>query len=357
MSSQLTDETRAVLLLTSPLIAGGGGQSSGKVTRLNGREFTQVAAAVGRIDEPLGVLQSQRGEDVIEALVSAGEFTTEFGDRIRSLLRRGFSMATAVESWHRAGIRVTSMFDSGYPINLLDRLGKQAPPVIYSYGQIATLDEGWLAIQGSRNASDAELEFASEVGATVADYGRVVVSGGARGIDRAGMSGALNAGGSAVGVLVESLTKHARSFETRSFIESGDLTLFTPYDPDARFTVGNAMARNKLIFALAQHSLIAAAEIGRGGTWSGATEELKRRSSGRSATPIYVPTQREEPWASKLLDKGALRWPGVASLIEADATDGAASFDDNSDQSRSFPTEQLRLGDPAAGVPRLIPSS
>ena len=352
MSSQLTDETRAVLLLTSPLIAGGRADTK----RLGVREFTQVVSAVHRIGEPIGVLQSRRGEEVIDALVSAGEFNSDFGDRVRLLLRRGFSMATAVEAWHRAGIKVTCKFDEGYPIHLLDRLGEQAPPVIYSYGQIATLDEGWLAIQGSRNASDAELEFASEVGASVAEYGKVVVSGGARGIDRAGMSGALNAGGSAVGVLVESLTKHARSFETRSFIESGDLTLFTPYDPDARFTVGNAMARNKLIFALAQHSLIAAAEIGRGGTWAGATEELKRRSSGKSATPIYVPTEREEPWASKLLDMGAFRWPGVASLIESDAIDGAASFDDNSDQSRSFPTEQLRLGEPAAGVPRLIPS-
>lgn len=356
MNEQLTDEARAALLLTSPLIAGGGEQQSGKVRRLSGREFAQVATAVGRIDESMGVMQSRRGEDVIDALVSAGELSTDFGDRIRSLLRRGFSMGAAVEAWHRAGINVTCKFDEGYPIHLLDRLGEQAPPVIYSYGRVEALDEGWLTIQGSRNASDAELEFALVVGASAAEYGKVVVSGGARGIDRAGMSGALNAGGSTVGVLVEGLSKHARSSESRNFIEDGNLTLFTPYDPDARFTVGNAMARNKLIFALAQHSLIAAAEIGRGGTWAGATEELKRRSSGKSANPIYVPTEREEPWASKLLDMGALRWPGVASLLEADASDGATSLEEFGDQSRTFPTEQLRLGDPATGVPRLIPS-
>ena len=350
MSSQLTDETRAALLLTSPLIAGGG---SSEVRRLAVREFAQVAAAVGRNDETIGVLQSRRGEDVIDTLISSGEFTADFGDRIRLLLRRGLSMATAVDAWHRAGIAVTSKFDRGYPINLIDRLGEHAPPVIYSYGRLETLDEGWLAIQGSRNASEPALDFATDVGASVADHGKIVVSGGARGIDRAGMSGALTAGGTAVGVLVEGLVKHASSIESRRFISEGNLTLFTPYDPDARFTVGNAMARNKLIFALAHHSLIAAAEVGKGGTWAGATEELKRRKSGKSATPIYVPDDCDDEWASKLLDMGASCWPGVESLIEADETD-ATSFDELNSPSRTFPTEQLRFGEPAAVAKRLI---
>lgn len=352
MSSQLTDDTRAALLLTSPLIAGGG---SSEARRLAVREFAQVASALDRLDEPLGVLQSRRGEDVIDALISSGEFTAEFGDRVRLLLRRGLSMATAVEAWHRAGITVTSKFDRGYPINLLDRLAELAPPVIYSYGRIEALDEGWLAIQGSRNASESALDFATDVGASVAEHGKIVVSGGARGIDRAGMTGALDAGGTAVGVLVEGLVKHASSIESRSFISEGNLTLFTPYDPDARFTVGNAMARNKLIFALAQHSLIAAAEVDKGGTWAGATEELKRRRSGKSATPIYVPSDCDEEWASNLIDMGASRWPGVESLIEADEVDESAS-DELDTNGRSFPTEQLRLDQPVAANARLIPS-
>ena len=356
MTSQLTDETRAVLLLTSPLIAGGGGRSA-EVQRLGVREFAQVAAAVSRLNEPLGVLQSRRGEDVIDALISSGDFTSEFGERVRLLLRRGLSMATAVEAWHRAGITVTSKFDHGYPIRLIDRLAELAPPVIYSYGRLEALEQGWLAIQGSRNASKSALDFARDVGASVADHRKVVVSGGARGIDRAGMSGALNAGGTAVGVLVEGLVKHASSIESRNFISDGNLTLFTPYDPDARFTVGNAMARNKLIFALAHHSLIAAAEVGKGGTWAGATEELKRRKSGKSATPIYVPDHRNDAWASKLVDMGANRWPGVASLVESEDADVAFPLDEPNIPSRSIAAEQLPLDEPTVATPELIPTT
>lgn len=353
MSSQLTDDTRAALLLTSPLIAGGGTDT----TRLGVREFAQVDSAVGRLDEPLGVLQSRRGEDVIDALISSGEFSEDFGERIRLLLRRGLSMATAVEAWQRAGITVTSKFDDDYPIHLRHRLAELAPPVIYSYGPLDALEQGWLAIQGSRNASESALNFATDVGASVAEHGKVVVSGGARGIDRAGMSGALDAGGTAVGVLVEGLVKHASSIESRSFIEDGNLVLFTPYDPDARFTVGNAMARNKLIFALAHHSLIAAAEVDKGGTWAGATEELKRRRSGKSATPIYVPDDCDDEWASKLLDMGANRWPGVATLDEADHAKVGTPLDEPDIPSRSIAAAQLRLGEPAAATAELIPST
>ena len=337
MTTTITDPTRATLLLASPLIAGGG--SSTDARRLSSRELTRVESALRGVGETIGVLQTPRGEDIVERLVADGEFRPEFGERLRALLRRGFAMATAVEAWLRAGIWIVSRYNKEYPRPLIERLGVNAPPLLFGYGDIELLERGWLAIQGSRNAAEADLDFAAEVGASAAEHGKIIVSGGARGIDRAGMNGALTAGGIAVGILVESLAKHARSAESRRFIGDGNLVLCTPYDPDARFTVGNAMARNKLIFALAQHSLIAAAEVGKGGTWTGATEELARRRQGLSATPVYVPSEHDEPWATALLKMGALSWQGVESLIDAERTrlDGDRHVD------VTPPTRQLSL--------------
>ena len=50
----------------------------------------------------------------------------------------------------------------------------------------------------------------------------------------------------------------------------------TPYNPDAPFSVGNAMGRNKLIYAMADLTLVVACEPGKGGTWQGATEALEK---------------------------------------------------------------------------------
>src|SRR5438093_8413760 len=43
------------------------------------------------------------------------------------------------------------------------------------------------------------------------------------------------------------------------------------------FTVGTAMSRNKLIYALSRTTLVVCAEEDKGGTWSGAIEALQKQ--------------------------------------------------------------------------------
>ncbi|HRR34848.1 MAG TPA: hypothetical protein P5026_12155, partial [Kiritimatiellia bacterium] len=57
-----------------------------------------------------------------------------------------------------------------------------------------------------------------------------------------------------------------------------------PYYPEAGFSVGTTMGRNKLIYALADYGLVVSADFKKGGTWEGAQEEL-RRKPGR---PVFV---------------------------------------------------------------------
>ena len=54
------------------------------------------------------------------------------------------------------------------------------------------------------------------------------------------------------------------------------LVLLSPYDPNAGFNVGNAMQRNKLIYALADAALVVNSDLGKGGTWTGAVEQLDK---------------------------------------------------------------------------------
>ncbi|MEH1784349.1 MAG: DNA-processing protein DprA [Nostoc sp.] len=70
----------------------------------------------------------------------------------------------------------------------------------------------------------------------------------------------------------------------RSSIQEGRLTLVSSYDPEAGFNTGNAMGRNKYIYALADYALVVSSSFGKGGTWAGAVEALSRLQD----IPVFV---------------------------------------------------------------------
>ncbi len=146
----------------------------------------------------------------------------------------------------------------------------------------------------------------------VADWcGRIglpVVSGGARGVDSIAMASGLEAGGIVVGILADSLLRKSVSRDARDALADGRLVLVSPYHPEAGFNVGNAMGRNKLIYAMADYGLVVSAEHNKGGTWEGAIEELKREPR----RPVFVRISGKVPSGNrKLLELGAVAFPDV----------------------------------------------
>jgi predicted Rossmann fold nucleotide-binding protein DprA/Smf involved in DNA uptake len=154
------------------------------------------------------------------------------------------------------------------------------------------------------------LDLASEAGKLAASIGAATVSGGAKGVDSAAMSSALDAGGSAIGVLANNLQRACMQRDHRNWILDERLVLLSPYDPSAGFNVGHAMARNKLIYALSDAALVVNADYQKGGTWTGAVEHLNKHR----AIPVFV---RSGPPKSKALvalrQMGARAWPADLS--------------------------------------------
>jgi predicted Rossmann fold nucleotide-binding protein DprA/Smf involved in DNA uptake len=120
------------------------------------------------------------------------------------------------------------------------------------------------------------------------------------------MTASLEAGGVTIGVLADSLLKKSLERNSRKAIADGRLLLISACHPNARFNVGTAMGRNKLIYTMADFGLVVSAEHKKGGTWAGADEELKREIS----RPVFVRQGGDVPSGnSKLLDLGAVAWP------------------------------------------------
>ncbi|MBL1202733.1 MAG: DNA-processing protein DprA [Nostoc sp. GBBB01] len=227
-------------------------------------------------------------------------------DRLSALLERGMMLSLAVEKWTNQGLWVLGRSDTNYPKRLKQRLKHSAPAILYGVGNMELLSLGGLAILGSRDVDDEIVGYTRRVAQNIAVEGMQVISGGARGVDQSAMLGVLDAGRTCVGVLADSLTKAAVNSKYRSSIQEGRLTLISSYDPEAGFNTGNAMGRNKYIYALADYALVVNSSFGKGGTWAGAVEALSRLQD----IPVFV---RLHPTASEgnqqLHNQGAKPFP------------------------------------------------
>jgi len=226
-------------------------------------------------------------------------------ERIRHLLGRSGAMGLALEKWQRAGLWVMTRSDADYPGRLKKRLRFEAPPVLFGCGDRGLLNRAGIAVLGSRAANEEEVGEASLLGAEIAAQGFSVVSGGARGVDEAAMLGALERGGTAAGVLADSLLRAATSAKYRKGLMGKTLVLVSPFSPEAAFEAGYAMARNKYIYCLADAAVVVAA-----GKENGAIENLKH-----GWVPLWVKGHSGQDSGNAALVEQGARWLPEGDLV------------------------------------------
>jgi predicted Rossmann fold nucleotide-binding protein DprA/Smf involved in DNA uptake len=257
-----TDTAFAALLLTQRLV-------DTPAKPLTASEYWALLDSVPDPSELLGL-------DAVAVAHFPG-MSPESAERVTRLFDAATAVAFAIDEHEQGGVRALTSFDEGYPAGLRDRLGRSAPPVLYAGGDASLLSTDLLGIVGSRDIDPAGADAAKQAAKSAVGHGLGVVSGGAKGVDRLAMDAALDAGGHVVGVLADSLVRSTRDPEVRRAVADGRVCLCTPFKPSSGFTVGQAMGRNKVIYAVAKATLVAAADLEEGGTWAGAAEAIKQR--------------------------------------------------------------------------------
>ncbi|MBS0468740.1 MAG: DNA-protecting protein DprA [Proteobacteria bacterium] len=288
----LSPDTEVVLLLCGRF----GGERQEPYAPLSPSEYSELAKLlIAHGGNPSKLLTAA----LSTVLPNLGE-TRLTRERVEFLLGRGTAMALALERWARGGIWVISRADAEYPSRVKRQLKHNAPPLLYGAGETALLENGGLAIVGSRDITPEAFSFTEAIAARCARERWTVVSGGARGADAAAMQGVTAAGGYCIGVLANDLLKTSMNRQNRIGLQEGRLLLVSPFNPETGFSKGGAMGRNRYIYTLADRALVIDSAHDSGGTWAGAVENLKH-----GWIPLYVRRPADGPGNEPLIAKGA----------------------------------------------------
>ena len=215
-------DSLVLLLLCSQL-----GLEADSAKALTLREWNPIARKLQAASlRPANLLQFSES-DLTHLDISPEHLT-----RILDLISRVDDLSHELARLARLGIYPLTRADPDYPQRYRQRLKDSAPPVLFYAGEKTLLGQPGIAVVGSRHLDEAGQQCARFVGNACGISGQVLYSGGAKGVDTISMESALEARGTAVGVLADSLekAKHEQMPEgNKQLLQKGALPFSHPF--------------------------------------------------------------------------------------------------------------------------------
>ena len=139
-----------------------------------------------------------------------------------------------------------------YPAGLIGVMDYNAPPLLSVYGDIDLLNQPPVSILGSREPTERGRLMAGELAGWAVKHNRVVISGGANGIDLTAHHAALDAGGATAVMIPQGALTYEGPKWLKPAIEDGKACVVSQCIPDMEWAPSGAMGRNRTIAALGQ---------------------------------------------------------------------------------------------------------
>lgn len=228
---------------------------------------------------------------------------------IESAKKNIASYSFKVDEILKQDIRIVTLNSKYYPKAIKRNLKlKEAPPLLYIKGNLDNLNLPAVSVVGSRNCFYDALDFTDKIVQQKTAENKVIVSGMAKGVDLQSLDSTIKYGGKSIVVLPQGiLTVGSKINQYFNQILGGNVTMLSTFIPDAKWTVGLAMARNVYIYALAEQIFVAQSSLS-GGTWNGAISGLERNMDVQIFYPFNQPnnlTVENKKAADELISKGA----------------------------------------------------
>ena len=254
---------RGLLLLCCPL----GDPLSGFLSLPQARELSKRARAAG-----LG--QEDPFRDVTPRDIQRLGYSAYEAQHIVTLLSRERLLDGYLLAAEKAGITVITRLDARFPRRLRDQLGGKCPAALFCRGDVSLLRSRCVSLVGSRQLLEPGRRFAAQAGLLAAREGFSICSGDAMGADRTAQEACLSNGGRAVVFPATELVNCPARKNVLYAAEDGF---------ELGFSAHRALARNRLIHAMGEKTLVAQTGFGKGGTWSGSLDNLQHEYS-----PLFV---------------------------------------------------------------------
>ena len=221
------------------------------------RTLARLMQNAGRVNEE---------RDLQPADLIALGYSREMSNRIVMLLSDERLLEGFLTAGTRSGCQCISRIGDNYPLLLRKRLGLDSPACLWAKGDVSLLMQPMVALVGSRELRSENRSFAEETGRQAAIQGYVLVSGNARGADRAAQESCLAAGGQVVCVVADELAKQPERENVLYVSEDGFCEAFSSQ---------RALSRNRVIHALGLKTFVAQCSLRTGGTWDGTVKNLR----------------------------------------------------------------------------------
>ena len=305
----MNDNAKAIAVFCSHLAVGE------KAQPLEPREWSVLAAALIRKGmQPAALLELDR-----QGLMQVLDTDEVQAERMARLIDRSAALSFEISKYESMGVSLLTRADAAYPTKLKQKLGNVCPPLFYTAGDMTISQREFMGCVGSRTVGDADAAFTRQIVQRTVERDFAIVSGGAKGCDTVAEEESLSCGGYAMAFLSDSMLRKLRNTATVRAVQQGKLLLLSVARPDAGFNTGLAMMRNKYIYASSTATVVVKTDYNRGGTWAGATENLKHRWS------LTLCRQHNAyPGNKALIEKGAVPigedWDGdIKALLERKA--------------------------------------
>lgn len=187
--------------------------------------------------------------------------------KILQLLEQKELLSWYVNKGYRLDCQPLTRISDGYPQRLRRALGMEAPGTLWCKGDLGLLKNKTVSLVGSRDLRPENEAFAKEVGRQAALQGYTLVSGNARGADKTAQESCLTHGGSVICVVADELTNHRVKDNVLYLSEEGYDLSFASY---------RALRRNRVIHAFSDQVFVAQCTFGKGGTWDGTKNNLRK---------------------------------------------------------------------------------
>lgn len=219
MNEHLTGPDQSVILLTQPM-----GELEKGLEVLTTEELSALEDHVAAQGYNLGYILSPAGQHAFTDMPNA--------EQINSLLSRSFIVGMKAKQWTDHQITVLCRTNPRYPQRVLERMGQEAPPVLYCMGPAEIINDVQIAVRLPWEVGPDFHKYASQLGQGLQKLGAVTATGGDTYHEKTLIGTANSQTSTAVGIVRTGLIRAAAERAYKQAISRERVLLISAQSPE-----------------------------------------------------------------------------------------------------------------------------